>query len=345
MIIRSLNKLNKKSVKIILFLIVFIAAANFIACMDQSNLGLNNFSYSDEPLLSTGPVYIETNYYTNITIPSIVSNTIYIDKWFTNYVTNVVEVVTTNVVTIPIPNKSLDYYRVYVPYAGIHDGSGNYNYTNVNYKDTNGLYLLWKKMLIRYGDGRGNLPFFIRNSRNTLSAAEFKNGNDYYYFDNGLNVRHRKYNNYILKQYVGAVIVKFEHGSQKGTWSVGGVYRNGLYPNGANGYNSIFSGDNVEHTAIREFMHSGHDRDPENVELLIMNTGRRYNGDTEFGVDTYYCTHEYDDYGLGNGLQFINDHRAYVGNRPEYYWPYLNEKVILKHHNHYTFVPGKKSEE
>ena len=335
MIRRGLNKLNGKSAAMILFLIVFIASVNFIACMDQSRLGLNNFSYSDEPLLSTGPLSIETNYYTNITWASnITTNTFYIDKWITNYVTNVIEVVTTNVVTMPVPDKAIDYYRVYVPYAQVHDGNYNYNYTNVSYKDTNGLHNLWKYMMTRQ-------PFFIRNSRNTLHQSEFKNGNDYYYFDSGLNIRHKKYDNYILKQYFGAVIVKFEHGSQKGTWSVGGVYRNGLYPHGNNGYNTIFSGDSSVHSAVREFMHSGHNRDPEMVELIIMNTGRRSNGDTEFGVDTYYNTHEYDDWGLGNGIQYRNDHRAYVGNRPEYYWGYLNEKVILKHYNDYTFVAGK----
>ncbi len=345
MIIKSLNKLNKKSLAMVLLLIVSIAATNFIACADSNKLGVNDFSYSDEPLLSTGPMYIETNYHTNIVAvweTNMVSNTFYIDKWFTNYVTNIVEVVTTNIVTAPEPDKSIDYYRVYVPYAGVHDGNGNNNYTNVSYKDTNGLSLLWRKMVLRYGDGVGNRPFFIRNSRNTLHPTEFKNGNDYYYFDNGQNIRHAQFTGVILKKYYGAAIVKFEHGSQKGTWTVGGVYKNYLAPDGANGYKARFQGDGPVNAAIREFMHAGDNRNDEMVELIIMNTGRRFNGDTEFGVDTYYSTKESNDWGLANNLQFINDHRAYMNNRPEYYWPYLDKKLVLKHHNHFTFIPGQK---
>ena len=339
---------NKKllSFALMIIFIVFIIA-NVIACSDRATYP-NRLSYQapDQPsgLIgldgkvgdSYGYYQMTTNYYEEVmttvkTNNSIrVTNNIYLNRYLTNTVTNIITNVTIRYIyTNEVPDNT-ELYKVYVPFAEV-----KYNYTNVSYKDTNGLHNLWKDMITKQ-------PFFIRNSRNTLHRSEFKKHSDYYYFDKDLNIRHKKYDNYILKKYEGAIVVRYMTGDEKGTYSVGGLYRTGMDANGYNGYNAIFNGDGEFNSAIREFMRAGHNRDKTMLEVLVMNTGWSFDYHREFGVDCYYNTHEYDEYGFGNGLQFRNNPDAFLGERIEYYWNHLNVTVNLKHYNHYTFLPGNR---
>lgn len=335
-----MKKIKKNKLKLLSFaLIIIFIIANIVGCSDRTTYP-SNLSYQAPDQLSgligldgqivdsMGYYQMTTNYYQEVV--TNVTNNVYLNRYLTNIITNFITNITTKYIyTNRTPDKT-ELYKVYVPFAEV-----QYNYTNVSYKDTNGLHNLWKDMITKQ-------PFFIRNSRNTLHRAEFKKNGDYYYFDKDLNIRHRKYDSYILKKYEGAIVVRYMTGDEKGTYSVGGLYRTGMDPYGYKGYNAIFNGDGEFNSAIREFMRAGDNRDMSMLEVLLMNTGWSFNSQTEFGVDCYYNTHEYDDYGFGNGLHFRNNPDAFLGERIEYYWSHLNVTVNLKHYNHYTFLPGNR---
>lgn len=342
-----MKKLKKKILQKISFalMIIFIIVniVNVISCSDATSPKSFSYQAPDGPsglvgldgkiIEDAGYYETTTNYYEEV-IPVIKTNNgvniTYLNRYLTNMVTNTI----TNVITRYIYTNAMvesDLYRVYVPFAEV-----KYNYTNVSYKDTNGLHNLWKDMITKQ-------PFFIRNSRNTLHRVDFKKNGDYYYFDKDLNVRHRIYDKYILKKYEGAIIVKYMTGSEKGLHSVGGLYRTGIDPNGYKGYNTIFSGEGEVNSAIKRFMApGGNTRDTSMLEVLVMNVGWSFDYHREFGVDCYLNTKENNSWGFGNGLIFRNSPEAFIGERIEYYWNHLNVTVNLKFHNHYTFIPGNR---
>lgn len=63
----------------------------------------------------------------------------------------------------------LDYYNIYVPYAG-----GMNGYFNVSYKDTNRLNKIWFAQIQRKGENDGKV-FAIRNRANDRDMNNFQN--------------------------------------------------------------------------------------------------------------------------------------------------------------------------
>ena len=150
--------------------------------------------------------------------------------------------------TLPNDNPS-DYYRIRVPF-----GVGGDGYTNVSYKDTNKLKQLWFDQINRKAVNDGKV-FAIRNKANNRDASGFQkrhtHGNysaqDYYYFNENGDIVWKE-DNTVIKKLVGAIITEYrdvniqrgrKYGfynnlkaivniswSQKGIYTVGGVYAN-----------------------------------------------------------------------------------------------------------------------
>ena len=157
---------------------------------------------------------------------------------------------------LPNDNPS-DYYRVRVPF-----GVGGDGYTNVSYKDTNKLKQLWLDQINRKAVGDGKV-FAIRNKANNRDLNNFQkrhtHGNysaqDYYYFNENGDIVWKE-DNTVIKKLVGAIITEYrdiniqrgrKYGfynnlkaivniswSQKGIYTVGGVYANTMTTEEAN---------------------------------------------------------------------------------------------------------------
>ena len=157
---------------------------------------------------------------------------------------------------LPNDNPS-DYYRVRVPF-----GVGGDGYTNVSYKDTNKLKQLWLDQINRKAVGDGKV-FAIRNKANNRDLNNFQkkhtHGNysaqDYYYFNENGDIVWKE-DNTVIKKLVGAIITEYrdvniqrgrKYGfynnlkaivniswSQKGIYTVGGIYANTMTTEEAN---------------------------------------------------------------------------------------------------------------
>ena len=185
------------------------------------------------------------------------------------------------------PNSPMDgpwdnesYRSVYVPFAGVAskkaNGQMNWNYATVSYMDSNTLTQLWKDQMDAKGRGE-NRDFFIRNLNNN---GHLKSNNDYYFFDADFNIRHKKYPNVVIKEFVGGVMTMYYHddpGSEsRGTIVVGGLYRTAI----ANA--SVVGNDK----GISYFLNG---RNVGDLEVLIFNVGATTGNFTFFGLDiTYY---------------------------------------------------------
>ena len=187
------------------------------------------------------------------------------------------------------PNSPMDgpwdndsYRSVYVPFAGVAskkaNGQMNWNYCTVSYMDSNTLTQLWKDLMDAKGRGNGkNRDFFLRNLNNN---GNLKANNDYYFFDADYNIRHKKYPNVVIKEFVGGVMTMDYHddpGSEsRGTIVVGGLYRTAI----ANA--SVVGNDK----GISYFLNG---RNVGDLEVLILNVGATTGNFTFFGLDiTYY---------------------------------------------------------
>lgn len=189
------------------------------------------------------------------------------------------------------PNSPMDggwnndsYRQIYVPFAnlpGYKNAKGEmvWNYATVSYMDSNTLTQLWKDQMDAKGiKGKGDRDFFIRNPNNAI--ADFKKYNDYYFFDADFNIRHKKYPNVVIKEFVGGVMTAYYHddpgSTSKGTIVVGGLYKTLL--------NDTRSVGNDK--GIGYFLNG---RKAGELEVLIMNVGATTGGFTYFGLDiTYY---------------------------------------------------------
>ena len=187
------------------------------------------------------------------------------------------------------PNSPMDgpwdnesYRSVYVPFAGVSskkaNGQMNWNYCTVSYMDSNTLTQLWKDLMDAKGRGNGkNRDFFLRNLNNN---GNLKSNNDYYFFDADYNIRHKKYPNVVIKEFVGGVMTMYYHddpgSTSRGTIVVGGLYRTAI----ANA--SIVGNDK----GISYFLNG---RNVGDLEVLILNVGATTGNFTFFGLDiTYY---------------------------------------------------------
>lgn len=340
----------KKLKSLLLVFSVIFAIANFIACSDRTTYPSN---FSEAPnmsmtgLLDTyGNVIPENVYIAATNSPYEKVYTVIRDGetyYWTNYITLTNEKIIKYETNYAVPPaEATDLYRVWLPsFAGVQDGKGIYNYTNVSYKDLQGLKNLWSKIVNRYGDGQGARPFFIRN--NTQHAwYNIKHGNNYYFFDKDLNIRHRKHPNIVLKKFICGLVVKFVTGDYDGTWSVGALYENGLNKFGTGGYSSMDWG-------IKEFMRHEEGsmdtviigRDKGFPQIYYVNVGLNQNNHTEFIMSTRYSS-QYN--------AWHKQSQYFIGERFEFYWNHLNqnihdEKFYISHNNreavndkNYTFA-------
>ena len=243
-------------------------------------------------------------------------------------------------------------FRVYLPWAGVHDGNGNWEYTWVNSSDTNKINRLWKQFIKRVA--YANEPFYIRNARNGNSQAMLKSGNDYFLFDNNLDIWHaNRLNQTPLKKFVAGVIVQYKGGQFNGAYTIGGLYRTYAKTNPASG-NWDDEGINIfmgisEGKPTRQSVLNGYKGD---LEVIVVNVGKirveggyGANPKKEYALDIYYSDSQYDAKGLPVGRTWIEDETTYIGQNPKNNYGYkLNRSLFLSegwYYNKYfySFVP------
>ncbi|WP_432633216.1 hypothetical protein [Brachyspira sp.] len=244
-------------------------------------------------------------------------------------------------------------FRVYLPWAGVHDGNGNWEYTWVNSSDTNKINRLWKQFIKRVA--YANEPFYIRNAKNGNSQTMLKSGNDYYLFDNDLDIWHgdRKHQT-PLKKFVAGVIVQYKGGDFNGAYTIGGLYRTYAKTNPASG-NWDDEGINIfmgitNGKPTRKSVLDGHKGD---LEVIVVNLGKKRadrevnsaNPKQEYALDIYYSDQIYDSKGVSVGRAWIEDETTYIGQDPRNNYGYkLNRSLFLSegwYYNKYfySFVP------
>ena len=253
----------------------------------------------------------------------------------------------------PTPTKLHDEnFRVYLPWAGVHDGNGNWEYTWVNSSNTNRINQLWRQFIKRvaYKDE----PFYIRNHRNRNSQARFKDGNDYYLFDNNLDIWYaNRMHQTPLKKFVAGVIIQYKGGQFNGAYTIGGLYRTYAKVNPASG-NWDNDGINMfmgisDGKPTRKSTLNGFKGDLEvivvNVGKIIVSGGDRANPKPEYAIDIYYSDQQYDKDGLPVYQKWMEDETTYIGQNPKnYYGNKLNRTLLLSegwYYNKYfwSFVP------
>ena len=199
------------------------------------------------------------------------------------------------------------YRSIYVPFAGVYsnDAQGKpvWNYATVSYMDRETLTQLWKDQMDAKGRGE-NRDFFIRNRNNN---GDLKVGNNYYFFDADFNIRHKKWPEIIIKQFVGGVMTMYYHddpgSTSKGTTVVGGLYKTVLNKNRPR----LVDGDK----GVSYFLNG---RNPGELEVLILNVGATTGNFTFFGLDiTYYNGNS----GAYNGLKTVAEEWYKVNRKPE----------------------------
>ena len=247
-------------------------------------------------------------------------------------------------------NLHFEYFRVYLPWAGVNDGSGNWEYTWVNSTNTNRINQLWRQFINRvaYKDE----PFYIRNHRNRNSQARFKDGNDYYLFDsNNLDIWYAGMKDSPLKKFVAGVIIQYRGGSYNGVYTIGGLYRTYAKTNpsgnwGNDGVN-MFMGIDIK--PMRKPQLNGFKGDLEvivvNLGKVIVSGGDRANPKPEYAIDIYYSDQQHDKNGNPVYQSWIEDESSYIGQNPRnFYEGKLNRSLLLSegwYYNKYfwSFVP------
>ena len=173
------------------------------------------------------------------------------------------------------------YRSIYVPFAGVYsnDAQGKpvWNYATVSSMDRDTLTQLWKDLMDAKGRGNGkNRDFFLRNLNNN---GNLKANNDYYFFDADYNIRHKKYPNVVIKEFVGGVMTMYYHddpgSTSKGTTVVGGLYRT-----------AIANASSVGNDKGISYFLNG--RNVGDLEVLIFNVGATTANFTFFGLDITY---------------------------------------------------------
>ena len=242
---------TKKLWLLVFVLIAIISAAGFISCSSKEITASNTVTQNFLPPGETGPLYSESSV-------GITSN---LPIWATNKTWE-------------------DLYNIYVPFAGYKNDS-----VVVNYKDQEKLQQIWKEQITRKGFNDGKV-FFIKNGKNNKPQDSFKNGNDYFYFDNDFNIYHKAHPNQRLQNFVGAVIVQYALGKYKGTYTIGGIYQ-------VIGQNNTQPYLDLKDYGIDIFLGR---RYAPTIEVLVINTGITRNADSqnylkeEYSVDKYLST-------------------------------------------------------
>ena len=252
------------------------------------------------------------------------------------------------------PNRlHFEYFRVFLPWAGVNDGNGNWEYAWVNSSDTNKINRLWKQFIKRVA--YANEPFYIRNAKNGNSQLNLKSGNDYYLFDDNLDIWHAdKMNQSALKKFVAGVIIQYKGGEFNGTYTIGGLYRTYAKTNPASGNwddegINIFMGISDGKPTRRSTL-NGYKGD---LEVIVVNIGKKRadreitsaNPKKEYALDIYYSDLQHDKDGKPVYQAWIEDETTYIGQDPKnFYGNKLNKQLFLSegwYYNKYfySFVP------
>ena len=253
----------------------------------------------------------------------------------------------------------LDYYNIYVPYAG-----GMNGYFNVSYKDTNRLNKIWFAQIQRKGENDGKV-FAIRNRANDRDMNNFQNSHngreDYYYFaDNGAiyykgGDKTNTTGSILIKRFVGAVIVDYRRVHkrvyQTANWSddeiyntgeltIGAIYKMGMSEGQAQARFADESGAPTDGTyefiAARRKLYTYRDafvaksvlfkryyHNDTFIEVLVLNPYANEGNEHCLGVDAYYA------YDSPRGLAPMTDEKVYLGERPEHIIPLLNRTTTF----------------
>ena len=318
--------------KFIIALLVLLFVLGLSACKKRNN--------STAPSMSNEDTWVED--------PSQ-DNTGNLPIWETNK-----NFLDTNPSNPSIPGKLHDEnFRVFLPWAGVHDGNGNWEYTWVNSSDTNKINRLWKQFIKRVA--YANEPFYIRNAKNGNSQLNLKSGNDYFLFDENLDIWHgdRKHQT-PLKKFVAGVIIQYKGGDFNGTYTIGGLYRTYAKTNPASGnwdneginiFMGISDGKPTRRSTLNGFKGD--------LEVIVVNVGKKRadreitsaNPHKEYALDIYYSDLQHDKNGQPVYQAWIEDETTYIGQDPKNFYGYkLNRQLFLSegwYYNKYfySFVP------
>ena len=177
------------------------------------------------------------------------------------------------------------YYTIYAPFVNWEDKSEvpAENRIRVSWQDTNTVSEVWKKQIEGGKDNNGK-RFIIRDANN--NQREPLTGS-YYFFDKNFNIVYYRQGkgSLLVRKFVMGIIVNYTKSigvvkPDGQNWGIGGVYQTVLSKDEitANNFDqlNIFMGH--EHMGAT----SG------NLEVLILNTGYRFDNNTEFGVTFIY---------------------------------------------------------
>ena len=177
------------------------------------------------------------------------------------------------------------YYTIYAPFVNWADKSEvpAENRIRVSWQDTNTVSEVWKKQIEGGKDNDGK-RFIIRDANN--NQREPLTGS-YYFFDKNFNIVYYRQGkgSLLVRKFVMGIIVNYTESigvvkPDGQNWGIGGVYQTVLSKDEitANNFDqlNIFMGDRDMGAT------SG------NLEVLILNTGYRFDNDTEFGVTFIY---------------------------------------------------------
>ena len=177
------------------------------------------------------------------------------------------------------------YYTIYAPFVNWEDKSEvpAENRIRVSWQDTNTVSEVWKKQIEGGKDNNGK-RFIIRDANN--NQREPLTGS-YYFFDKNFNIVYYRQGkgSLLVRKFVMGIIVNYTKSigvvkPDGQNWGIGGVYQTVLSKKEITDNNfdqlNIFMGH--EHMGVT----SG------NLEVLILNTGYRFDNNTEFGVTFIY---------------------------------------------------------
>lgn len=177
------------------------------------------------------------------------------------------------------------YYTIYAPFVNWADKSEvpEENRIRVSWQDTNTVSEVWKKQIDGGKDNDGK-RFIIRDANNNQSDPLT---GSYYFFDKNFDIVYYRQGkgSLLVRKFVMGIIVNYTQSigvvkPDGQNWGIGGVYRTVLSK-------KEITDNNFDQLNI--FMgHEDMGATSGNLEVLILNTGYRFDNDTEFGVTFIY---------------------------------------------------------
>ena len=177
------------------------------------------------------------------------------------------------------------YHTIYAPFVNWADKSQvpEANKIRVSWLDTNSLNQIWQKQIEGGKDNDGK-RFIIRDANN--NQREPLTGS-YYFFDKNFNIVYYRQGkgSLLVRKFVMGIIVNYTKSigvvkPDGQNWGIGGVYQTVLSK-------KEITDNNFDQLNI--FMgHEDMGASSGNLEVLILNTGYRFDNNTEFGVTFIY---------------------------------------------------------